>query len=306
MFQNALAIAKGIGFQIVKHSPTLCIAGGVICGVAALVSCVNDTPKALEQLKADKSDLEKIKEYATSMAEEIVKKREENGYTNKDYHHDLLIQVLHLVGHLFKNYWKTIALEIISIVLILSGFHIISVRYAGAVAAYKGLDEAFKAYRKRVSEKYGEDAERDIYWNRSPIKATIQNEDGTEKTVEGKTASGDNAGFDRVFDSSVSSHSMNPSVDFTFLRSQWRILQNKLDIGEVVTMNMVYKALGFKQVPEGQIVGWKPKTYISFGLPLDQAWDDESCIHWVEDEHGNVEPTFPLHFNHQGIILDSF
>ena len=140
--------------KLKKISPELALAGGIACGIGAVVvGCiasrkVNDI---VEETNNQLNDIQVRYEEATH--------QNSNRLVN-NIKRESFIVYRNAAWKFTKLYAPTVGLTMASIGLILTSHGILNKRYVGVSAAYSALDGAFKDYRKRVSDALGEDAER--------------------------------------------------------------------------------------------------------------------------------------------------
>lgn len=154
-------------------------------------------------------------------------------------------------------------------------------------AAYTILDRSFREYRKRVSDKFGEEEEYKIRHNVQDTISTTIDEDGNEvTTVVGQTgmwANDEMFGF--FFTEGCYGWSKNPMYNRDFIQGRERWWKTILDVNEFVTVNDIRKDFGKKPTKAGAMWGWKkekngtePTAIIDFGLfdktPLNKSFMD--------------------------------
>lgn len=209
-----------------------------------------------------------------------------------------------------KLYAPSCIVGTLSITSILVGNHILKQRNIALAAAYATIDTSYKQYRHRVSERYGEEAEREIRNGVTvkTVKETVTDEDGKtheeERTVVVSQGTGD---FARYFEQGRSkAWEPNHEYNLFFLKLQQRIANDMLRASVFVSLNDVYEMLGFEKTVEGQTVGW--------------VYDPENADRYVNDnyidfriqevtrpgEEGEdmVVETILLDFNVDGTILN--
>lgn len=82
-----------------------------------------------------------------------------------------------------------------------------------------------------------------------------------------------------TFDKSNPNWSEVPGQNMLFLQSVQDFANETLREQEFLTLNEVYKLLGFEQTEEGALVGWTKDAYVDFGLsegPIDLTLNPNS------------------------------
>ena len=197
-------------------------------------------------------------------------------------------------------------------VMIVSSHNKLRARIGAISAAYATLESAYSNYRSRVIEDYGEDVDRKFRLNirDEEFSRTVVGKNGKSKeevkVMEGVHADGSEYSmYARYFDPFNSNMVMrDQEKNFDFLRIQQSIANEKLDRKGYLFLNEVYDALGFDEVPEGQLVGWikgmGDGNGVDFGLYearnddmrdfVNNNWDNPNC--------------FVLDFNVDGVMWD--
>lgn len=272
---GAVAKAK---FKVAKCSPEICLAFGLVAGVAACVTACKATLKAEDILDKQAEAKAKIKE-----AEELASvENAEVIYTEADKRRDIAICYRDTAIGFIKLYGPSVALGAVSVAFILSSYGILKKRNTALISAYTALDDAFRKYRKRVVDKYGEDAEREIRGFRK-VKGVVTetDENGNEKEVEkageliDQATMEDVTNYDRIFSefTSDSYQRGDQSYNRAFLSQLERGFNDQLSTKGYVFLSEVYKALGFPETAESRLVGWVKDSqnpwsdgFISFGI----------------------------------------
>lgn len=195
--------------------------------VAAIIAMAKQAPKAekilipankkIEQLKTDNKDTEKI-------ANRLV-----NVEDNKK-------EIRRIQTKTFIDLAKTYALPVIftgaSLAFMGGSYKVMRDKELALGAAYVALDNAYKAYRNRVKEEFGDDAEERLFKDIRDKKVKRQVEDpltGEIKEVEEtiKTTGGTGA-YDIIFDAASVLFSRNGRTNYETLTQKERELTNIL------------------------------------------------------------------------------
>jgi hypothetical protein len=183
-------------------------------------------------------------------------------------------------------------------------------RLAALGAAYATLESMYTEYRSRVIEDYGEDVDRKfrlgIRDEELTYTKTLKNGKEKDVTEVCEAVHPDGSGYSmyaRYFDQFNSNmHVKDQEANFDFLRIQQNIANEKLNRKGYLFLNEVYDSLGFKEVPEGQLVGWVKgmgDSYVDFGLFEARNADARNYI-----DYNGKETCFVLDFNVDGVMWD--
>lgn len=239
MFRKAM-------FSVQENSPQILIGVGITGLLTSGVLAVLTTKNKLQPIEIEhETNVEKILE--NEKPEEKKK--------------DLSKEKTHYILNVAKLYAPSVLLAGASIGCILKGNDILHKRNMALATAYATLDNAYQEYRKRVIEKYGEDADKEIRMNgqQQKIEVVEKDENGKEKKVKKNAfVSGPNlSGYARYFAYGEST-AAEPNIDYNemFLKGMQKTFNSMLKIKGFVTLNEVYESLGYKRTVAGQEVGW--------------------------------------------------
>lgn len=256
----------------IKHSPEILVVAGVVGVVTSAVIACKATTKLNDILEQTKNDVNKIHECVgrTDLAEP---------YTEDDSKKDLTIVYVQTGIKLVKLYAPAVILGALSITSIIGSHYILKKRNVALAAAYATVDKGFKEYRKRVVEKIGDEAEKELRYGikANTIEETVTDEDGREIKVE-KNVTETNllpSPYARIFDEYNPNWERDSDYNFMRIRNIEKMFNDKLRACGYVFLNEVYEELGFPKTKTGQIVGWvyapdddnhEGDNYIDFGL----------------------------------------
>lgn len=289
--------------KAIKYSPEIFVGAGCAGLIVAGVMACKKTLKLQEIKEKHKDILDQIDEMEENgLADENVE------YTHEDAEHDRKLMKVKKAAEYVKLYSIPVGIATVSFASIIWGHKILRKRNAALVAAYTAVDQGFKEYRKRVVERFGEDVDKQLRFNTTPVeeKKKVKHEDGTTETVKTtkNVANGNLVGkseYARIFYEGNNGWSDCPEDSLLFLTNQMKYFNNLLRAKGYVFLNEVYEALGFKPSKAGQIVGWvyKPEdssrdNYIDFGI--HQVCNDR----YLDGCECNVI----LDFNVDGPIID--
>lgn len=282
------AVSQKVGALVLKtqtHSPTILFGAGVVGVVATAVLASRATLKLEDVLIDHQKDSQAIENRIVSSA-----------YTEQDKLKDQVLVYTKTVTEIGKLYAPSVGVGVASIGALAGSHHILNKRNAALAAAYTTLDRAFKAYRERVREDLGEDADRRFLYAQKVERVETNPETG--KKVQ-KFVSTDVTAYGRLYDDmNVNFQHNYPEHNFFFLRAQQNFANELLRSRGWLTLNEVYKALGFEPTDAGMVVGWlldgEGDGYVDFGI-FD---GDVSVYDFIRGADGAIF----LNFNVDGLI----
>ena len=290
------------GFKFKKHSPEILAVAGVVGIVASGIIACKASTKLSGVIEETKEQLDQVHDYV-----------EKNGfsdkYTEEDSKKDTAIIYTQTAVKLVKLYGPAVILGTLSITAMLTSNKILRKRNIALAAAYTTVDKAFKDYRGRVIERFGEELDRELKYNlkSKEIEEIVTDENGEETSVK-KTVKAMNPNdiseYARFFDESCSSWNKSQFHNQMFLKQQQNYANDLLKAQGYLFLNDVYKMLGMDVAPYGQVVGWiydekNPvgDNFVDFGL---YDLNDEAKRLFINGQ----ERVILLDFNVDGNILD--
>lgn len=292
-------------FNVMKHSPEILIAAGVVGTVASAVLACRATTKLNGIMEKSKQDITAIK-YA-SEHQEMIPAGET--YTKEDSKKDMAIVYGRTGLELVKLYAPSVILGALSLTCIISSNNILRKRNAALVAAYATVDKSFKNYRKNVIERFGEELDKELKYNikAKEVEETVTDEKGKEKTVKKTVSVADPNGYSeyaKFYDDACNNWQKDPEHNLWFLKQQQNWANDKLKSQGYLFLNDVYDMLGIPRTKAGQIVGWiydeknpHGDNFVDFGI-----YDYTKEVN--RDFVNGYERTILLDFNVDGPIYD--
>lgn len=282
------------GLKIRKHSPEILIVSGIVSVVGAGVLACRATLKAESVLNAHVDRLETIRE-----AQQISEDRDDGSYSLSEVKRDTTVAYSQTALDFAKLYAPSILLATFGIGCLIGSHRILKSRHAGVLAAYKALDEGFKAYRKRVVDEHG--AEADYLYKNGLKKETVVEVGEDGKTVEKQQLT-------PLYDNLVSQYaiefgpenvewSTDKHYNLTMLMGRQKYFTDLLNSRGHVFLNEVYDKLGAKRTSIGAVAGWVKNNGDSF---VDFGLDNPNN----EDFVAGKSPTAILDFNIDGMVYD--
>ena len=298
-----------IGLKVKKHSPEILIGVGVVGTVTSAVLACKATLKLSDILDETKDTIDKIN---------MVKEKYSDKYSEEDAKKDLGITYIQTGVKIAKLYGPSIALGTASLGCIIASHNILKKRNIAIAAAYAGLDQSFKSYRKTVAERFGAEVDKQIRYGikAEEVEEKTIDENGEEVTIK-KTLNVVNpseiSGYARFFEKYTKDNNGNDIINpnweenneynIMFLKSQERYANDILRARGHLYLNEVYDMLGLPRSQAGQIVGWvydeeNPvgDNYVDFGLYSDN-------LNYSDFVNG-YEPAILLDFNVDGNIFE--
>ena len=189
--------------------------------------------------------------------------------------------------------------------MIFKSHNILKARNAALGAAYAAVDAAFKKYRERAVQKFGEEVDKELRYGLKSEEVLTVNEDGTESVEKVVTAdiSGDYSQYAVIFDESSRQWQKNAEYNKLFLIKAQEHFNDLLKNRGYLFLNEVYQHLDIPRTQAGQVVGWLTKENggedgrVDIGL-WDIDRDRTRCF------INGYERNIILDFNVDGIIFD--
>lgn len=300
------------GLTVKKYSPEILMATGIVGVVASAVLACKATTKLDAVLENAKSDVDAV-HAAKDRGHIVISVDEETGevtteeYTDEDHKKDLAIVYAKNGVKFAKLYGPAVVLGATSIGCILASNNIIRKRNVALAAAYNVADTAFKEYRGRVIERFGEELDRELRYNikAQEIEELVVDENGNETVVKTTVnAANEPSDYARFFDEYCKGWSKSPEANLYYLRQIQSYCNKKLQSQGYLFLNDVYKELGIRPTSVGQVVGWiydeaNPvgDNYVDFGI-YDLHNEDKRLF------VNGRERSILLDFNVDGVIYD--
>lgn len=305
VFNNVNRIITKSKFKIKKHSPEILLITGIASGIAATVTACVATVKAVDDIKDAKEEIQDLKDEINGDVKPMTPSEieEKTRELSKVY--------LRTGVNVVKLYLPSLALGAASISSILGSHKIMNGRNVALATAYSALDKAFRGYRDRVKEKYGEEEEFNLRYDlkEKTIEKIVEGKDGKKKKVKEKVKVIDGNPEDisiyaRFFDEFSRNYVDSPEYNLTFLRQTEHWANDRLQANGILFLNEVYEALDIPRTKAGQHVGWyldkdnpKVDNYVSFGIYNVNREENRNFVN-------GIEKAILLDFNVDGDIID--
>lgn len=286
-------------FLAQKHSPKILFVAGTVGVIGATVLACRAT------LKLD-DVLENHEKHVGFISEEAGTEQISHEEANKQ-----IVKVKLATGLEIVKAYTPAAILLGASIGALTGSHVIlSKRNSTVMAAYAGLDRAYRQYRKNVIEKYGEEDDRKLAANVRTVHVEEKLADGktkiTPKDEISKTDGHNGSPYATLFDETSRRFTKEPGMNAMLLSTQQSYANDKLRANGHIFLNEVLDSLGLARAPQGQIVGWlyRPNDadytgdgYVDFGV---FEGDQERAEAFID----GVEKSVWLDFNVDGPIWD--
>jgi uncharacterized protein DUF6353 len=273
------AISRRVADQALlgrKHSPTILFGVGIASMVGSTVLACRATLKleeVLDGVKTEKNTAHQVNELVNDEAY-----TGEQTYTEAEMRHDISVIVTRGAFQVAKLYAPSIILGGVGVACLTKSHTILKNRNAALTAAYVAIDNAFRIYRERVVDRYGEDVDRELRYGSEDVEII---DEETGRVLEATTvAPGKPSGYARWFDEQNANWSRpeHDEYNWVFLRTQQNWANDMLRARGHLFLNEVYSMLGMAHTSAGAVVGWLYKrdnemgdNYVDFG-----CWDADS------------------------------
>lgn len=282
--------------QIIKHGPTIMVAGGIGAIIAGTVLACRKTIKMKHVSDETRDVIEDTKAKLSTV------NPEDTDYTEKDNKKEIRIIYAHTAIEATKIYALPAGIIAGGIAMILGGHNILRKRYATLSAAYVTLSSGFEAYRERVKNKYGEEEENKIYHN-------IETEEITEGKKKKKIDKMKDASMYDVILTPNTSEYIHGDAYYNHDTQEWEgydsmlvkkaeaALEDRLHSKGMVFLNEAYKELGLEPTRAGQVVGW-------LDSPEDETRDSHINLDMYPTMDSDGDAALGIAFNVDGPILN--
>lgn len=285
-------------FELRKHSPEILTGIGIAGVVTGTVMACVATTKLEKTMEPHKKELDDI--HANPNPDE------------KEHRKEIVKAYGKTAIDLAKLYGPAVAVESASIGCLIGSHKILRNRNAALAAAYTTVSNAFDAYKRRVADKYGEEAEKDIRYGvrEEEVDEEYQDPKGKTKTrkrvVKVMDDKHENSPYARFYADGCDGWSKDPGANILTLRAKQAELNKRLQIRGYLFLNEAYEFLGIAPIREGQYLGWRydpedPTLHNCVDFGLYDCHDILKC-NFVN----GFEDTVIIDFNIDGNIVDRF
>ena len=296
LFNAAKLFVKNHDADILVGSGIVAVVGGVISGCIA-------ARKVDDILDEHEYEIEEV---------HAINDDENSEITKSEYNREVAKVYGGTILSFTKAFAPCVTLTTVGIALILKSHAVLKDKNLRLIAAYNVLDSSFRSYRERVKDKLGSEEEKKLYYGaeKLEIEREEQGKDGKwRKKKEVVDIYPQNKSpyaliFDRYnvnyhFEEKEGPYAMR--ANFMWLRGVEQMANIKLENRGQLTLNEVYKMLGYPESAAGCVVGWRTKEnggkdgYVSFGIS-----DENACVVLSD----GLMSSILLDFNVDGLIMD--
>ena len=271
MKEKFVSVYNGVKGQVQKHSPEILMGVGVVGVVTSTIMACKATMKLNDILEESKEKRDIIKEVENNPDYK-------DQYSPEDAKKDLTINYVQTGMKIVKLYTPAVVLGGASLGCLLASNDILRKRNAALSAAYMTVDKSFKEYRNRVTERFGEEVEKEIRYGikAEQLETTVVDEDGNETIVTDTVKTMDPtlySDYARFFDAASPCWQNDPEYNLMFLKAQQQYANDLLRAKGRLFLNDVYDMLGIEKTKAGQVVGWvydrenpNGDNFVDFGI----------------------------------------
>lgn len=281
-----VALSRGVARQALNveaNAPTFLFGAGVLAMIGSTALACRATLKVEETLDSAQHDIDATKS---------------PDYPEEERKKDVALIYTRTGRDLVRLYAPAIIVGAAGVFMLAKSHSILVKRNAALTAAYVAVDEAFKRYRSRVRDKYGDEEDQRLMYSHEEVQ--VLNDRGKLETQVRVSPEAPSM-YARFFDQLCGPWSKDPEVNLAFLHSQQSYLNNLLQARGHVFLNEVYDELGIERTTAGQAVGWvisdEGDNYIDFGI-----WNGND--HKARDFVNGREGAILLDFNVDGVVWD--
>ena len=286
-------------FKIKQAGPDILTGVGIAGVVGGTIMACIATTKLEKTMEPHKKKLEELHESASEM-------------DDSEYRKEIVNEYGKTIWDLVKLYGPAAAVETTAVGCIIKSDCIMKNRNAALAAAYTTISSAFDSYKKRVADRIGEDAEKEIRYgiHDEEIDEEYTDAKGKTKTRKKTVKVMDEAvknPYSRWFTQGCDGWSKDPGANLMTLLSKQGELNERLKHRGYLFLNEVYEFLDCSDpIRDGQYLGWyydpsDPTLHNNVDFGIYDCHDLLKC-NFVN----GFESTILLDFNIDGNIVDRF
>lgn len=281
-----------------------------IPNITTVISAIGVVGTAVLSAKAAYDSIEALEDHKKTIEKLHINK--DNFDDPKEYNKEVFSVYKDTAFEMIKVYWPAALASATTMAAIFTTNSVHRKRYLAMSGMYSAILTAYNEYRNRVSKKYGEEAERELYYDlkREEIVTVETDKKGREKTkVEIVTKPGiiDDPTFSLflIDQRDKTWYYKNPEMTYYRLTEIEKYLTQRLRTKGYLFLNEVLSELQKPEIPEGQIIGWvydetkgDTDNCVDFGLKSGT----ENFDFFMNGKNDFVYITM----NHDGTIYDKF
>lgn len=287
---NLPAVVNRAGLALKKHSPEILIVTGVVGVVTSAVMACKATKKLDPILEDHEALMDRVRQEEDPA--------ELKSMTTKVY--------VSTAAKVAKLYAPAVGLGVASLACIIGSNQILRKRNVALAASAAALNKGFQEYRERVTERFGEEVEKQIFYNLQPeeVEETVTDDKGKEKKIKKTVGVVDpnlTSPFSKYFTKSNVNWKNDDDWNKTFVSLRQSYFNDVLKAKGSLTLNEVYREMGFKETKEGMINGW---FYDPDDPNLKNFVQLTATEVYLHNENGQLERALAIDFNVDGDIYD--
>ena len=279
---------KGAILKVKKHAPEILLVTGIIATGAAIVTACKATRKLDKIIDEHKENLDKINISVEETKTFIDDDGKEKKYTKEVAKTDKFCTYRDTAFRIVKTYAVPAALFIGGVTCFVASTVILKKREKASLALFNGSLAAFNAYRSKIRDAVGEEAESKIYHGIDEVKVTDIKADGTsEEKIIKQVDRPHNVYTFRMNSQTCRFWESDMKYNLMFARSVEEDIDNLVFGefgGEPVELNAALKKLGMLKCGAMMGEGWVPEKLggkvkrVSFGLEKYTLPDEEGGV----------------------------
>lgn len=260
-------------FWVKKNSPTILMVSAIVNETAAIVLACLATKRLPNTLKP-------VSKQVVKLHEKMEKKPEQE----KEIKKDLTKLYIKTGGKIALMYAPAVLSFSFSVASMVGSHNILQGRNAALAAAFTTLKGGYDAYRQRVKDKLGDEAEKEIFDGSTKVQVKEKDENGkiVTKTVTSINPEAHESDFCVLFgpDCVTMYDRTHPQLNITMLEEAERIFNRRLVAKGYVFLHEIYEYLGFpesylgpRRLQASRVLGWRYSkenqsgdNFIDFGI----------------------------------------
>lgn len=252
---------KKVGLKARKYAPDAMIVGGVALIGYGAFKMIGATRAYDDAVQPELEDIRDAHEDKDILNEEDLSTEE---YT-------ALIKTTRkkMIKKAVFHYAKPAVLISLGTGLVVGGYGVTRKRYRSSAAAYAATAATFNAYRSRVKDELGENADLHYFTGHTVETVTAENEENETKTIKAVVTEPNETLRDIphpiMFDDRCKGFERNPYYNVEYLENIQALLNQRLKDRGCVFLNELYDMLELPRTHFGSVTGWVQDGDISKG-----------------------------------------
>lgn len=252
-------LAGRTSLKLKNANPTILFAVGIVGVVGGTVLACRATLKTGEIFDEAQNQLDDINR---------IKHLDGRPYTKTQQTKDRSAVYMDLVIDMGKIWGPSIVVGTIGIACLTGSHRILTKRNAALTAAYAALEKSYEAYRQRVRETFGEEAEQQFHYEVQKDLAEKEKELVAQAKKKGPKPG--YSLYSKFFDEANPNWTRSPEQNLLFIHRQQSWANDMLHSRGHLFLNEVYDMLGIPRTTAGAVVGWtvygEGDRHVDFGI----------------------------------------